>query len=442
MTKKPGAIAALGLAGLMLVLGAVLPFRITPSPARLDVPSLGEDELFAPGSGDDALSVITTLKARLQGRAESASLYAQLGRAYLQAARDEADPGHLPNAERALRRSLALEPEDNVDAYVGMAALGNARHDFSGSVDWARRAVAAEPADASAYGLLGDALFELGRVRAADRAYQQMVDVRPDVASYVRASYALQYHGETRAAIGTMKLALQAAGPSGETAAWVRHQLGDIYAGTRDFARAARQNRIGMSIAPGYVPPRVGLAEAYVARGRLGEAVDLVESATAEMAALEYMITLGELYEALGRRSLAARQNRIVEATLAVYRRAGVRVDSDFTVFYADHGLRLEAALREARVAYRERPTQKMADALAWILHASGRDREALHHANEALRGPVDDALYLFHAGVISYELGDRQDAARLMRSALDVDPTFSVTKAPIARRIAGLVER
>lgn len=361
----------------------------------------------------------------VEADASDPKVHAREGLAYVQRARDDADPSFLPRAESALQRSLDLQPADNLEAFVGMAALANARHDFSGSVRWSRRAIRTNPYSASAYGLLGDALFELGRVRRADAAYQKMVDVRPDVASYVRASYALQHHGRTKDAIAALRLALDAAGPAGDTAAWVRHQLGDVYAGMGDYRQAARQNRIGTKVAPGYVPPTVGLAESLIARGRLEDALEIMEVAANELPSLEYMITLGDLYAATGGRSDAEAQYATVAGKLAEYRRNGVLPDADFVVFYADHGLRPGAALGEARRIYRDRPTAKTADALAWMLHSLGRDRRAWTLVAEATRAAPGDADTLFHAGKIARSLGRDGSATRLIGEAMDLDPSL-----------------
>lgn len=379
---------------------------------------------------------ISALRQRIDSEPTNAKLNAQLGLAYLQKARAEAESFVLQLAEDALTRSLELDPRDNLEAFIGMASLSNARHDFSHSVEWSHRAIDANPFNASAYGLLGDALFELGEFRAADAAYQQMVDRRPDVSSYVRTSYALQYRGKTRAAIEAMRLALKAAGPSGETTAWVRHQMGDIYAGLGDYRKSARHNQIGIEIAPGYVPPTVGLAESLIARDRLHEATEIMEVAAAELPALEYMIKLGELYEATGRHGLAAAQFKATNERLADYRANGVLPDADFIVFYADHGFRPQASLREAFAIYRNRPTSKTADALAWMLHAVGRDARAWRYARQALDSPTGDPSILFHAGMIAHSLDRDARAVRLLRQALKLTPNFSVLQAPVARRI------
>ena len=432
MSNRVAAIAtAVALALVALGAGALLPVALRDSGSG----AATVDPASALLPTADATERIAALEERRDaGDATSVEL-ASLGLAYLSHARNAAEPASLSAADAAFRESLAAEPDDNFEAFVGLAALANARHDFSGSLAWARKAITLNPYNAAPYGLLGDALFELGRVRAADRAYQDMVDIRPDMASYVRASYALGFHGDTDGALGTLRLALQASA-SATDVAWVRHQLGDVYGGSGRFELAARENRIGMKVAPDYAPPKVGLAESLIARGRLDEAIPLVEAAIEELPALEYQMTLGELYEAAGRDEAARVQYRRAADVLADYRANGMLPDADLILFYVDHGFRMIAALEEARAIYADRPTAKTADALAWALHRNGRSAGASRYARAALEEAPNDAGYLFHAGMIRRALGDRAQARALLRRALGSDPAFSVLQAPVARSL------
>src|SRR5688572_26616503 len=167
--------------------GVFGPADVELSSARsLTVEVDAADVVAAIGERSDTATV-SAINTQLQSNGEDPRLHAQLGLAYLRVARDAADPAQLPSAEKALRRSLELQPADNLEAFVGMAALANARHDFSSSVNWSRKAIETNEYNSSAYGLLGDALFELGRVSRADAAYEEMVTRKPEVASYVRA---------------------------------------------------------------------------------------------------------------------------------------------------------------------------------------------------------------------------------------------------------------
>lgn len=421
-----------GLAVVALTAGALLP-RFSVRQERRAVVAVDSATALLPNAA--ANERIAALEAeRASGDADAREL-ASLGLAYLSQARAEAEPAFLTKADAALTDSLAVEPRDNFEAFVGRAALANARHDFSGSIVWARRAIALNPHDSAPHGLLGDALFELGRVEAADAAYQRMIDLRPDMASYVRASYALGYGGNVTGAIEAMELALQAAASPADQA-WVHHQLGDIYQGAGRYRRAAQENRLGMQLAPGYAPPQVGFAESLIARGRVEDAIGVVERAIATLPAIEYEMTLGELYEAAGRNEEAARQYDRAAAVLARYRAHGMLPDADLILFYVDHGFRMEAALDEARAIYADRPTAKTADALAWALYRSGDSGTAWSYAREAISQDAPDPGHLFHAGMIWLALGDEAKGERFLSRALAVDPAFSVLQAPLARRL------
>jgi tetratricopeptide (TPR) repeat protein len=355
----------------------------------------------------------------------------------LQKSRADAEPSYLSRAEALLDQSLDLG-DDNFEALVGMASLGNARHDFAGSVRWARRAISVNAHNAAPHGLLGDALFELGRYRAADRAYQDMIDIRPDMASYVRASYAYQFRGRTDAAIGAMRLALQSAG-TGEDSAWIRHQLGDIYFGEGRLGAAARQNSVGTRIAPEFVPPRVGLAEVDIARGRLGRATATMERAVAALPSLEYLITLGDLYASTRRRPAARATYELARDKIHDYYEHGVRPDVDFILFFADRGIELDRTLAAARRMHGERPTAPVTDALAWTLHELGRDEDAWPLARAAASSRTHpDPVFDLHAGVIAASLGRPAAADRYLRDARSARLQLSPAQAAELRSALG----
>jgi Flp pilus assembly protein TadD len=94
------------------------------------------------------------------------------------------------------------------------------------------------------------------------------------------------------------------------------------------------------------------------------------------------------------------------------------------------------AALAAAQSAYGRHPSISVADALAWSLHMSGRDAEALPYADQALRLGTRNALTLYHRGVIRLALGDKVGARADLSTALSVNPHFSVRHAPEASRL------
>src|SRR5947208_11377039 len=114
------------------------------------------------GAGTRA-DAIARLQARLRVAPRDARSWAGLGSLYVEQARVTADPTWYPKADGAFARSLAIQPASNVDALIGRGMLANARHAFAAGLRWGEQARAANPAGAAAYGVVGDALVELGR---------------------------------------------------------------------------------------------------------------------------------------------------------------------------------------------------------------------------------------------------------------------------------------
>ena len=149
-----------------------------------------------------------------------------------------------------------------------MGALAAARHDFAGALAWGRRAQRIDPYDDNVYGVIGDALTELGDYPQALAAIEHMVKLKPQLSSYSRISYQLELRGQVPLAISTMRDALAAAGTP-EDAAWAGNQLGDLYWNEGRVAAAARQYRAATRYDPAFVPPQAGLANVAWARGEL-----------------------------------------------------------------------------------------------------------------------------------------------------------------------------
>ena len=120
-----------------------------------------------------------------------------LASAYLQKARETGDLAYQARAETLLRRALARDPRD-AGAVVELGTLAASRHDFRRALALARRARALAPGSPAHFPLLVDALVELGRFRAAERALQRFADLRPGLPAYARVSYLRELRGDLR----------------------------------------------------------------------------------------------------------------------------------------------------------------------------------------------------------------------------------------------------
>jgi tetratricopeptide (TPR) repeat protein len=357
-----------------------------------------------------------------------------LGREYQQRARETADASYLTRSETALRRALRLDTRDAA-ATEGLAALALSRHDFRGALVLARRARTLAPDSARPLALLGDALVELGRYRAAFAAYDAFALRKPGLNAYARVAYGRELLGDRNGALEAMRLAVAAAPGRGEPTAWARVELGKLHSGRGDLDAARREYRAALAAFPGYVYALEGLAHVEAAGGRLDDAIALAREAAETAPLPQFVITLGDLYLGAGRAAAAAEQYELLAGIRRLLAGNGVRSELELALFDADRGL---PAVREARRAHAERPSVQADDVLGWALVREGRCAEGLRYARRALRLGTRDALLFFHRGMAERCLGRDVAAARWFERAIDLNPHFSLRWAPLARRYAG----
>ena len=422
--------AALGLAT-ALVVGAGLAVGGDEQLSGATPPPVAFDVSAAAASGD-----LTATSAALQDRlrrlpADSQS-WASLGAVYLQQATATADPSYYGKAEEAFARSLREQSEGNDAALVGQAALAASRHDFTASRAHAERAIAMNAFSASAHGVLTDALVELGDYDAAFAALQRMLDLRPGVPSYTRASYSFELRGNLNQARTALEQALRIAADPAD-AAFAHRYLGELAFGQGDLDEAERQFAAGLQRQPSSAPLLAGRARIATARGDTSGALQDWTDVVQRLPEPGYLTELGDLYASLGRTQEAEAQYAVVRATEQLFLAAGADLDLEQALFAADHG-DPQGALVAAERAWAERRSVHTADAYAWALHVNDRSVEARDVAGQAQRLGTRSALFDFHRGMIELAVGDRDAARRSLSSALATNPHFSVLHGPAAR--------
>ena len=429
------AAAAIVVVTLAVLLGGV--FRDS-SPARAQLISQQAAEDFKAGFSLNAstASLILEFQEALRRNPKNEHAYALLGLAYQQRSRETGDPSFYAKSESVLRRALALDSKDSL-AVAGLGSLALSRHHFREALALGRKAVALNPDAARNHGIVGDALVELGRYGGAFRAFDRMNKLRPSLSSYARISYGRELIGHTGGAIRAMKLAVDAATGAAEPTAWTRVQLGKLYWNHGRVAPAEREYRIALTRFPGYHYALDALAQTEAARGRLRQAIALERRAVEAIPLPQYVGALGDLYAASGKPRLAREQYALIGAIERLLQSNGVRTDLEAALFDVDHAIALPRALKRAQLARADRPSIDGDDVLAWALARNGSCGEALGYSQHALRLGTQDALKLFHRGMIERCLGHTEAARSWFARATALNPHFSILWGPTARRLA-----
>ncbi len=162
-----------------------------------------------------------------------------LGDALMQRARETGNLSDYQEAKSAFQAALAINPKNSA-AMAGMAWVHGSLHEFDASIQWALRAIALDPQNPDAYGLLGDAAVERGDYDAAFELYQKMLDIRPDLASYSRGAHLLFVTGDILAATALMEKAIAAGSPFVENIAWCRAELARMHMSTGALVKAEK----------------------------------------------------------------------------------------------------------------------------------------------------------------------------------------------------------
>ncbi|MFF3564176.1 tetratricopeptide repeat protein [Streptomyces sp. NPDC002574] len=380
----------------------------------------------------DLAGGIAGLQDHLRAQPADSSGWATLGAAYVEQARTSGDPTRYPQAEAALARSLRITPDGNDAALAGQAALAAARHDFGTALSAADRALRTNPYNERALAVRVDALVELGRYDAARTAAEHADALRPGIPVFTRLAYVHELRGDAAGARRILTRALDTASTPGDTA-YVATALGQLAWSQGRYADALGQYATALRASPGYLPAIEGRGRAYAARGDRARALRDLAEVVRRYPLPAQLAELGELYEAAGQRGKAREQYAVVGTWIALAKANGVATDLDAALVAADHGDPREA-LRAARAEWARRHTVHTADALAWALHANGRDREALPYAVRSSAPGYRNAAFLYHRGVIEAALGRRPAARASLAAALRLNPGFSPTGAPAAR--------
>ncbi len=384
---------------------------------------------------------VEKMQARIRQNPQDADAYAQLGLARLQQVRETADAALYTQAEMAFQSALAHDPQQS-DALIGQGQLALARHDFQAALAWGNQARQLNPYRAAALGILVDAYVELGQYEQAATTLQQMVDLRPDLASFTRVSYLRELYGDVPGAIEAMQRAVETGAPGHENTLWTLTQLANLYFSSGRWDEAEQIYRQALTFQPDYAYALAGMANVAAARGYPETAISLYVDLVERYPLASFVIALGDLYTVMGQPAAAAQQYELVGVIQALNANAGMNVDLELALFDADQGIDPKKTAATARAVYDRRPSIHAADALAWALYQAGDYQAAARYSQEALRLGTKDALFHYHAALIAHALGDLDAARSHLRQVQAINPAFSIRYADAARALLAQLEQ
>jgi tetratricopeptide (TPR) repeat protein len=434
--QRRDAAAALVYAVLLCACGSIRA-PATASPSLAPSPTVHQPLVAAVTTLTVAAKAVDKLEASLRADPTQVAAYAQLGEAYLQRARETVDPTYYTKAQMVIDEALRRDPS-NLEALIGRGTLLLAQHRFRDALAVGQQARRLNATIPRILGIIADAQVELGMYPESVDTIQKMVDLRPDLSSYSRVSYARELHGDLPGAIDAMQMAIAAGGPAAENTEYLRVQLGTLYLTAGDLLGAESAYNEALVRLPGYAYALAGLARVKAARGEADHAIELYQRAIAAVPLPEFIIGLGEVQQATGRMSEAKKHYDLVRAIEQLFRANGVRVDLELALFDADHGDDPAAAVATARLGYDQRPSIRGDDVLGWALYRDGQLSEAARYADRAVRLGTRDPMILFHAGMIANANGQTSLARDRLTAALALSPAFSPLYAPEAQRALG----
>jgi len=359
----------------------------------------------------------------------------RLGWAFVAKARESFDPGFYKLAEQCARSIEMRNPQSQEAMLLRAHVLQNLHH-FKEAETLARRLVQ-ERGLSFDYGLLGDALMEQGKLGDAVKAYQQMMNLKPDLRAYARAAHMRWLKGDLEGAIEAMQFAVSAASPSdAESAAWVNTRLAFYEFQAGRVGEAEQRCALALSLQNNYPLTLLLKGKMLLAQGQFGEAVDALQNAVKLNPLPEYQWTLAEALRGTGREKEASK----VEAQLC--QRGASSDPRTLALYLATRHESPETALRLARAELDSRSDVFTHDALAWSLAAAGKVTEAWSEMQRALAEGTQDARLFFHAGIIASQAGQSADAVHWLRKASELSHLLLPSERNELQNVAGGAER
>ncbi|MEP6619604.1 MAG: hypothetical protein ABJE47_09820 [bacterium] len=380
---------------------------------------------------------IEYFQARARRDPTGAMDLAHVGALYLARGRESGDPRDAILAEDAARKSLHNRSVSNVGASQVLQSALLAQHRFVEALTLALVARDEAPENPTLRAAVGDIQMELGQYDSARVSFANLHTTLGDLNVAPRLARWAEIEGQPdkarRMLHAALVNALRTNGVPNEQRAWYWLRVGDVEMRTGHMHAADSAYTAGLTVHPDDYRLLSALAHSAALQRDWKRAIaygERVIGLTLDPATLG---TLSDAYAATGDSAKSAEYAHVLD--VAVLKQPGA-YHRAWSLFLLDHNRHLPVVAHKIREELRTRTDVYAYDLLAWSLHKQGRDADAEHAMQKALREGTQDAQLFFHAGVIAQALGHVDVARDRLTRALAVNPAFHPTQPSEARAI------
>ncbi|TAE57835.1 MAG: hypothetical protein EAZ89_03670 [Bacteroidetes bacterium] len=405
-----------------------------------------KDRNSAIGSGEEQAYMEETyakLADQIRSNPQSLKPRIQMAQFYMVEARATGEHGYYyPAALGMIESVMKLNPdqERKFEAMLLKSSVLLSLHQFAEARSIAEEAISLNGSNSLIYGALVDANVELGNYSKAVEMADKMNAIRPDLRSYSRVSYLREIYGEVDASVEAMKLAVAAALPGSEEAAWCRLTLGKLHETYGNLSEAEQEYRQILSERADYPFAIAALAEIEHKKGNNDHAEELLKKACDIIPEVSFYHQLANLYKESGRTAEAEKTTKEILEMLADDEQHGHKMGLEYARVHLDLTGDYAQALKYAMEEYKTRPDNiDVNKTLAAVYLKTGDVAKAGEHAAKALitRSRNPEALCL--AGLAQQKSGNTSEGMRLLKSSIKADPYQQHCLADEARALVAM---
>jgi len=297
-------------------------------------------------------------------------------------------------------------------------------HQFDQALKAGNDALALNPHSSLVYGVLVDANVELGNYDEAVKMCEKMMDLRPDLRSYSRASYLREIHGDIAGAVEAMQLAVSAGAPGQEQTAWARVMLGKLYENYGDLANAEVQYSLALQERPNYPHALAGMGRVEMKKKNFTAAEKFFQRAIEITPSAGFYEGMAMLYLQTGD---AHKQKEAIASAfkqLNHHHHHGSNVGLEQAYLHLRLKQDYDAALKCMKDEIKMRPDNiEVNKVLAWANYGKGDFKKAAEHIQKAMATDSQDAEMLCIAGMVKIANGDNEKGKALLKKSVELNP-------------------